>query len=649
MQSSDQNQENMKKSKSVKSANLIGKSGKISADQDEVINFDEIELDEEIDFDVDDSEVGVEEEAAAINGFSQFKLAPEVFDAILALGYQNPTPVQQACLPVLLSKQTDLLALAKTGTGKTAAFGIPLVQKLSTEKKLQALVLCPTRELAAQVASNLQGIGSKKGIRVVSILGGESYRRQIDALKLKPQVMVSTPGRLIDLMDQKIVSLEGVSTLILDEADEMLSFGFQDALETIWKDLEQDGNEVNTWLFSATMSSSIRRLTSKYLKTPFEVSLNQTQEPVRVESFAAVVYEEDKEDALCLSLLNTQDFYGIIFAQTKQQVANLELRLRQIGLSVDSLHGDKAQADRTRTIGRMKRKEVKILVATDVAARGLDIEDLTHVVNFELPWDVETYTHRIGRTARAGKTGVVWNFVKPKDVHQLRKFENALKFKFKTLKVPSVQEVNFQQKLRWVKSVDAISGFQHTLNEMDQLLTSLNEEAAASGSEAKYNMSEETKVWLAKAISFQRLGVPGNLRQPRSYELKPAGAGSSDRSRSFGRGDDRGERGGRDRDRGGNRRRSFSGGGGGYRSASSSERSDRFTSSSDRSERPERADRPGRSDRRSEGGRSFEKSSERSFSGPRSEVRASKFYGSRDERNSSTRTSSGRRSRPERQ
>lgn len=568
----------------------------------------------------------IEAAEEVVNGFAQYDLSEEVMGAILALGYQKPTPVQSACLPVLLSKNTDLLALAKTGTGKTAAFGIPLVEKLSTEKKLQALVLCPTRELAAQVAQNLQGIGAKKGIKVVSILGGESYRRQIDALRLKPQIMVSTPGRLIDLMDQKIVSLEGVSTLILDEADEMLSFGFQDALETIWKDLEKDGEDVNTWLFSATMSGSIRKLTSKYLKTPFEVSLNQTQEPVRVESFAAVVYEEDKEDALCLSLLNTQDFYGIIFAQTKQQVANLEIRLRQIGLSVDSLHGDKAQADRTRTIGRMKRKEVRILVATDVAARGLDIEDLTHVVNFELPWDVETYTHRIGRTARAGKTGVVWNFVKPKDVHQLRKFENTLKFKFKTLKVPTVQEVNFQQKLRWIKSVDSISGFQHTLNEMDQLIQTLNAEAAAAGTDVSYEMSEETKLWVAKAISYQRLGVPGNLKQPRSYELKSSQ--SSDRSRS----DDRPR--GRSFDRGGSSGRGFSGGRSGGRFEGRSE--GRYESN-----RSEGRYEP-RSDSRSSEGRSASTrgesrssgSSDRRSEGPgrRSEVRASKFYGSREQR-----------------
>ncbi len=212
--------------------------------------------------------------------FSQWPFSPEVLKSIEDLGYTKPTPVQAACIPRLLSSKTDLLALAKTGTGKTAAFGLPLVERLTTEKRLQALVLCPTRELAAQVSQHLQSMGLRKGLKVVTILGGESYRRQIEALKNNPQILVSTPGRLIDLMDQKVIKLAGVNHFILDEADEMLSFGFQDALETVWKQLA--GNDFNTWLFSATMSESIKRLTKKYLKTPVEVSLNYSTEVVRI-------------------------------------------------------------------------------------------------------------------------------------------------------------------------------------------------------------------------------------------------------------------------------------------------------------------------------------------------------------------------------
>lgn len=478
-----------------------------------------------------DTETSIDEST-----FSKWSFSPEVLKSIADLGYSKPTPVQEACIPQLLAKKTDLLALAKTGTGKTAAFGLPLVERLTTEKRLQALVLCPTRELAAQVSQHLQSMGLRKGLKVVTILGGESYRRQIDALKNNPQILVSTPGRLIDLMDQKVVKLAGVNHFILDEADEMLSFGFQDALETVWKQLA--GNDFNTWLFSATMSESIKRLTKKYLKTPVEVSLNYSTEVVRIESFAAVVFEEDKEDALALLIQNEPGFYGIIFAQTKQQVANLELRFRSMGFDVDSLHGDKAQADRTRTINRMKKREVQILVATDVAARGLDIEDLTHVVNFELPWDIETYTHRVGRTARAGKKGIVWTMVRPKESQFLRKFERALKFEFKTLRIPSVDDVRSSQIRRWLLDVTNATV---SRKDTDLLEKTFSEISNSVESAEIANMVPETKQWLMKAMSFMKIGADSNLRQPRSFELRaPLGDDRRDDRGGGYRRDDRG-------------------------------------------------------------------------------------------------------------
>jgi len=448
-----------------------------------------------------------------VSGFLKYPFSEEVQNAIQKMKYTQPTPVQEACIPYLLENETDLLALAKTGTGKTAAFGLPLVEKLSTEKKVQALVLCPTRELAAQVAQNLQLFGKTKGLKVVTILGGESYRRQFDALKAGPQILVSTPGRLVDLMEQGVVKLSGVQYFILDEADEMLSFGFQEALETMWKQLSENENDFKTWLFSATMSESIRKLTKKYLKKPHEVSLHTSAEKIRVESYAAVVFEEDKEDALALLIQNEPQFYGIIFAQTKQQVAQLEIRFRNMGLHVDSLHGDKVQADRVRTINRMKRKEVKILVATDVAARGLDIEDLTHVVNFELPWDVESYTHRIGRTARAGKQGTVWTLVRPKECQYLRKFERALKFEFKPLLIPTVEEIRSSQIRRWLLEVSKA-----VVSEKDQKVFQAGFQKTDQGELS--DLSTETKEWLMKAMAYLKVGSGANLRQPRSFELR---------------------------------------------------------------------------------------------------------------------------------
>jgi len=563
--------------------------------------------------------------------FSSWGLSPEVLKSISTMGFKDPTPIQTACVPHLLEKGGDLVALAKTGTGKTAAFGIPLAEKLTATPELQALILCPTRELASQVAQNLAQISQAKGLRVVTVLGGESYRKQIQALQMNPQILVSTPGRLVDLMDQGKVKLNHVRYFILDEADEMLSFGFQEALESVWKALragntEGDGEapkrKVDTWLFSATMSSSIRQLAGRYLDKPHQVVMNTTIEPSRVQAFAAVVYEEDKEDALTLLLKSEPEFYGIVFAQTKKQVSEMETKFRSMGFKVDSLHGDKVQVDRTRVIQRMKRKEIQILIATDVAARGLDIDGLTHVVNFEMPWDVETYTHRIGRTARAGKTGIVWTLVPPKQVGSLRKFERALQFEFKSLAIPSVDEVKKQQISRWLKNLSeiAVAGPEKKLYQEIFLDFQVQEDL---------ELMPDVSEWLMKAMALMKVGVESHqINQPRSFELKKAIARTSTGSSpSFSRGGGGGRSYGPRRDRG-------DWGGGGARRADRSDRAeggryDRPRSESsgprrDRGDRPERSERFERSaDERRAPARSYsregavapKRSTERSFEG----------------------------------
>lgn len=477
------------------------------------------------------------------SGFKAFALSQEVLNSLDKLGFQSPTPVQQNCIPLLLGEETDLIALAKTGTGKTGAFGIPLIEKLENKPEVQALVLCPTRELATQVAANLQAFGSAKNLKVAAVVGGESYRRQIEALRRGPQIVVSTPGRLVDLMDQQIMDLSSVEYFILDEADEMLSFGFKESLETIWETLADNEKKVHTWLFSATMSESIHRLTGAYLTDPKEVRLNQNQETIKVDSYVAVVYQEEKEDALSLAILAEPEFYGIIFAQTKQQVAQLELKLRSFGIEVDSLHGDKVQAERVRTIKRFKSRETQILVATDVAARGLDVEDLTHVVNFELPWDAETYTHRIGRTARAGKQGTVWNFVSPKETHLMRKFEVKLKTQFKALKVPSKQEVNDLVVKNWLNSLIKTSQYDRELASLDTILNSQEGQVP--------EISYEARTWIAKLVKHLKIGVPTNLRTPRLLDYVSSKKSSSTGGRSS---EGRSERGGFEGPRSGGRR-----------------------------------------------------------------------------------------------
>lgn len=590
-----------------------------------------------------DTAADTETPAPKVNDFEEFSISPEVLSSVKKMKYETATAVQKACIPYLLDNEHDIVALAKTGTGKTAAFGIPLVEKIDAAAGLQGLVLCPTRELAQQVSLNIKNFGLDKRINVATVLGGESYDRQIRALRSNPHVLVSTPGRLIDLMEQKLVNLKGVRFFILDEADEMLSFGFQDALETVWKSLE--GEEFNTWLFSATMSDSIRRLAKKYLDNPHEVKLNTKAEKINIESFATVVFEEDKEDALSLLIKNETDFYGIIFATTKKQVADLEIKLRKLGLDVDSLHGDKVQSERTRTINRMKSRQTKILVATDVAARGLDIQDLTHVVNFEIPWDTETFTHRIGRTARAGKTGIVWTFVKPKESHQLRKFERALGFEFKNLTIPKVEDVQVFQKMKWMRDIAELPFRESDFVKFEKALQRLDNEKVQE-------LSLETRQWLVRALQYFGQSEELRVKQPRSLELRKADDRSS---RDYSSG---GARGGyRGSDSRGERSYSSRGGGsrGGYRGGSDSRSEGSYSSRGPRREGSYSSRGP-----RSEGSYSDSKPtwandgdssarSERSSSA-RSErpagARSERSPSARSERPSSSRSDSARSERP---
>lgn len=484
---------------------------------------------------------------------AQWGLSDELQKAIAKVGYDTPTPVQEKVIPALLEKDGDVVVLAKTGTGKTAAFGLPLLQKIETGGGTQALILCPTRELAAQVAKSLVGLGTLKGIRVASILGGESYRRQFESLRQRPEIIVSTPGRLVDLIEQGKVDLSEARFLILDEADEMLSFGFQDSLERIREELS--GGNLQTWLFSATMSPSVQNLSRKILDEPrnFMIS-NGSEAALRLESFAAVVFEEDKEKALQLLLKKEPDFYGIIFAQTKKQVADLEIALRPLGMGVESLHGDKPQVERHRVLDRIRNRQSRILVATDVAARGLDIQDLTHVVNFEIPWDIETYTHRIGRTARAGKAGIVWTLVRPKEAPKLARFERALKFKFQNLKIPSQREVvsmELQTKLKGLLSQN-ISDTEESVRFYDKILGSF-------AHDQQIEIGEDARQWLLRFLNGTGLYRKILDQEPRAFELRERSESSGDR-RSSGGGPRGGYSGDRRRSSSGGESRGFSGG-----------------------------------------------------------------------------------------
>ncbi len=381
------------------------------------------------------------------------------------MGFTQPTPIQEQALPLLLGPSQDFIGLASTGTGKTAAFGIPLIEKIDASlKSTQGLVLSPTRELALQVADQLQKLGKYKNIRVVTIYGGSSYRTQIEGVKKGAHIVVATPGRLVDFLEQKVVQLKDVQTLILDEADEMISMGFKDDLEFILKHTHQDENAgasaraaCRTWLFSATMSRDIRRVADTYLDSPetIEVAKNQTTSDL-VKQVYYTVKDEHKNEVISRLLQIHDDFHGIIFCQTKMEVIELEDKLQKRGFAVASLHGDKQQKEREITLKKFRSGEAKVLVATDVAARGLDVKDLTHVINHSLPWDVESYIHRIGRTGRAGKEGIAISLINPRQVSSLRRLQNVTRKTLEKGKIPSADEVAMTRMQKFMSQLSGV-------------------------------------------------------------------------------------------------------------------------------------------------------------------------------------------------
>lgn len=375
--------------------------------------------------------------------FSDFGLTEPVIQAINIMGFEEATPIQEQAVPAGL-KGRDLIGQAHTGTGKTVAFGIPLVELLKVEREhIQGLVLTPTRELAVQVAEELNKIGQFKGIRTLPIYGGQDINRQIVALKKRPHVIVGTPGRLMDHMRRRTIRLSQVGMVVLDEADEMLNMGFIEDIETILKDIPE---ERQTLLFSATMPAPIQTLAGKFMRSPEVIRSESRQVTVpNIKQSYIVVEEKQKFDVLC-RLLDTQlPDRTIVFGRTKRRVDEVFEALSKRGYSADGLHGDMSQSRRDLVMRQFKEGTVEVLVATDVAARGLDITGVTHIYNFDIPQDPEGYVHRIGRTGRAGKTGVAITFVTPREIHHLKIIENMTGGRIARKPVPSITEAFEEQ------------------------------------------------------------------------------------------------------------------------------------------------------------------------------------------------------------
>jgi ATP-dependent RNA helicase DeaD len=376
-----------------------------------------------------------------VQSFNELTLSEPLIRAIADLGYEKPSPIQAQALPILLGGSTDFLGLAATGTGKTAAFGIPLLERIQTDKRtLQAIVMCPTRELALQVAGQINLLGKHKGVRALPIYGGAGYGDQIYGLKQGATVVVGTPGRIIDHIERGTLKLDGIHTVVLDEADEMISMGFKEDLETIMSGVPRETS--NFWLFSATMSREVRKVADEYLRKPQQVQVNRTEMlSTTVEQLYYMTRESDKAEILCKLIESAEDFYGLIFCQTKSLVADLTQYLQDQGYRVDCLHGDKDQKTREKTMQAFRDRKVKILVCTDVASRGLDVQDVTHVINYSIPRELDSYVHRIGRTARSGKAGVAMSLVTPSHRPLIGRIENMTKSRMTEGRIPNRRDI----------------------------------------------------------------------------------------------------------------------------------------------------------------------------------------------------------------
>ncbi len=377
--------------------------------------------------------------------FEELGLEPELIKAIDEIGYESPMPIQEEVIPYLLGQGNDVIALAQTGTGKTAAYGLPLLQKVKKDKDgVQAVILSPTRELCLQIADDLKDYSKYLDyIHVLAVYGGADIGSQIKALKRGVQIIVATPGRLIDLMERKAARLDEVENVVLDEADEMLNMGFTESIDAILAGVPKNRN---TLLFSATMSRDIEKIARNYLTDPKEIvvgSRNEGAEKVNHEYY--LVHARDKYAALKRIVDYQPKIYAIVFCRTRMETQEVADKLIQDGYNAEALHGELSQAQRDLTMQKFRQKRVQLLVATDVAARGLDVDELTHVINYGLPDDIESYTHRSGRTGRAGKRGTSISIVHLREKGKIRRIEKEIGKKFVRGHLPSPKDICTKQ------------------------------------------------------------------------------------------------------------------------------------------------------------------------------------------------------------
>ncbi|MDN3580164.1 DEAD/DEAH box helicase [Mucilaginibacter flavus] len=408
-----------------------------------------------------------------MNPFIELGIRHDIVNAISELGFENPTPIQEQSIPVLLTGSNDFVGLAQTGTGKTAAFGLPLLELLDFEENHpQALVLCPTRELCLQITNDIKNYSKKMhNVNVVAVYGGASIMDQLRQIKRGVQIVVATPGRMLDIINRKAIDFSRVKYVVLDEADEMLNMGFQEDIDNI---LSTTPDDKKTWLFSATMPAEVRRIAKKYMDNPFELTMGEKNTGnANIEHEYYIVRARDKYAAFKRIVDFNPDIFGIVFCRTKIETQDIAEALIKDGYNADSLHGDLSQQQRDKVMKRYRERSLQLLIATDVAARGIDVNDVTHVINYSLPDEVENYTHRSGRTARAGKTGVSISIVNAKELGKIRQIERVIGKKFSKAEIPTGFDVCEKQLFSIVHKVHNV-----TVNEeqIEQYLPRIIEE-----------------------------------------------------------------------------------------------------------------------------------------------------------------------------
>jgi ATP-dependent RNA helicase DeaD len=459
--------------------------------------------------------------------FADFSFSPELARAVKEMGFENPTPIQQQTIPLLMSGSTDFLGLASTGTGKTAAFGIPLLEQLdSNVKSVQALVLCPTRELAKQVSEQFNMLARFKPTKALAIYGGSDYGGQLRALRDGVSIVVGTPGRIIDHLDRGTLKIDQLKTVVLDEADEMISMGFREEIETILSRVDNQGT-LQKWMFSATMSKDIRKITDKFLHNPKQVQINKDSGGA-----AATVSQhyfpvhEDQKIALLENLIDSApDFHGLVFCQTKILVEEITRQLKIDGYAADCLHGDMDQKSRERVMKGFKSAQVRIVVCTDVASRGIDVKGLTHVINYSLPRELENYVHRIGRTGRAGKEGVAWNLVNPGHMNlvpQIEKLTRAKMIRSGFPKPKDIMRAKAERALIEFANLASVEGVDHELATQIMSETGWKQAMESMSKEeiAVRFLSRQLKVnEIAKSIHDEPRRKEGSTRDDRRKEF----------------------------------------------------------------------------------------------------------------------------------